>query len=179
MPDDMRARYDYALATDWTGAISVLGGTAQIGTGILACSSLVGCAGGAYLGAHGLNNIYEGFTGETGLLREGYRAIFGEDWGDIAYGAADVGTSVHGATKLVLKPDAWKLFRHIPSDYVNTPVQIKRIRTRNKASQGVFAVYLNTSKSTVQKWEQGQKKPNGPSLKLLNLVAEKGLEVLA
>lgn len=57
--------------------------------------------------------------------------------------------------------------------------QIKRIRTENKASQGVFAAYLNTSKSTVQKWEQGVKKPNGPSLKLLNLVAEKGLEVLA
>jgi putative transcriptional regulator len=60
-----------------------------------------------------------------------------------------------------------------------TALQIKRIRIRNKASQGVFAAYLNTSKSTVQKWEQGQKKPNGPSLKLLNLVAEKGLEVLA
>ncbi len=60
-----------------------------------------------------------------------------------------------------------------------TAIQIKRIRTRNHASQGVFAAYLNTSKSTVQKWEQGQKKPNGPSLKLLNLVAEKGLEVLA
>ena len=60
-----------------------------------------------------------------------------------------------------------------------TAVQIKRIRTRNKASQGVFAEYLNISKTTVQKWEQGQKKPNGPSLKLLNLVADKGLEVLA
>jgi len=60
-----------------------------------------------------------------------------------------------------------------------TAVQIKRIRMRNKASQGVFAEYLNISKSTVQKWEQGQKKPNGPSLKLLNLVADKGLEVLA
>ena len=58
-------------------------------------------------------------------------------------------------------------------------VQIKRIRTREKASQGVFAAYLNTSKSTVQKWEQGTKKPNGPSLKLLNLVEDKGLEVLA
>lgn len=57
--------------------------------------------------------------------------------------------------------------------------QIKQIRTGVKASQGVFAAYLNTSKSTVQKWEQGAKKPNGPSLKLLNLVAEKGLEVLA
>ncbi|MBR9904928.1 MAG: DNA-binding transcriptional regulator [Gammaproteobacteria bacterium] len=60
-----------------------------------------------------------------------------------------------------------------------TAIQIKRIRTKNHASQGVFAAYLNTSLSTVQKWEQGQKKPNGPSLKLLNLVAEKGLEILA
>ena len=58
-------------------------------------------------------------------------------------------------------------------------VQIKRLRMRNKASQAVFAAYLNTSPSTVQKWEQGQKKPNGPSLKLLNLVQQKGLEALA
>ena len=59
-----------------------------------------------------------------------------------------------------------------------TATQIKRVRMKNKASQAVFAAYLNTGKSTVQKWEQGQKKPNGPSLKLLNLVAEKGLEAL-
>jgi len=57
--------------------------------------------------------------------------------------------------------------------------QIKRLRIRNKASQAVFAAYLNTSPSTVQKWEQGQKKPNGPSLKLLNLVEQHGLEALA
>lgn len=57
--------------------------------------------------------------------------------------------------------------------------QIKRLRVKNKASQAVFAAFLNTSVSTVQKWEQGQKKPNGPSLKLLNLVEQKGLEVLA
>ncbi|NOX28319.1 MAG: DNA-binding transcriptional regulator [Gammaproteobacteria bacterium] len=57
--------------------------------------------------------------------------------------------------------------------------QIRRIRESNKASQTVFAAYLNTSPSTIRQWEQGHKKPNGPSLKLLNLVAEKGLEVLA
>jgi putative transcriptional regulator len=56
--------------------------------------------------------------------------------------------------------------------------QIKRLRKQNKASQAVFAAYLNTSASTVQKWEQGQKKPNGPSLKLLNLVQQKGLQAL-
>ncbi|MGY2485253.1 helix-turn-helix domain-containing protein [Cupriavidus sp. CP313] len=43
----------------------------------------------------------------------------------------------------------------------------------------MFAAYLNTSATTVQKWEQGQKHPSGPSLKLLDLVERKGLEVLA
>lgn len=60
-----------------------------------------------------------------------------------------------------------------------TPAQIRKLRQKSKASQAVFASFLNTSKSTVQKWEQGLKKPNGPSLKLLNLVSQKGLEVLA
>jgi len=54
-----------------------------------------------------------------------------------------------------------------------------RLRTRYKASQAVFAAYLNTRPSTVHKWEQGQKNPNGPSLKLLNLVDVHGLEALA
>ena len=60
-----------------------------------------------------------------------------------------------------------------------TPEQIKRIRQKTRASQAVFAAYLNTSPSTIQKWEIGGKKPNGPSLKLLNLVDKKGLEALA
>ena len=67
----------------------------------------------------------------------------------------------------------------LPPVKTYTPAQIKRIRLRNRASQTVFAAYLNTSPSTVQKWEQGQKKPNGPSLRLLNLVDKKGLEALA
>jgi len=56
--------------------------------------------------------------------------------------------------------------------------RIKRLRQRSKASQAVFAACLNTSASTVQKWEQGQKRPNGPSLKLLDLVDRKGLEAM-
>ena len=66
----------------------------------------------------------------------------------------------------------------LPKVKTYSAAQIKRIRVRNKASQRVFAAYLNTSPSTVQKWEQGAKKPNGPSLKLLNLVDSKGLEAL-
>lgn len=60
-----------------------------------------------------------------------------------------------------------------------TAIQIKRLRLRYKAGQAVFAAYLNTSTSTVQKWEQGQKHPNGASLKLLNLIDRNGLEILA
>lgn len=59
-----------------------------------------------------------------------------------------------------------------------TAAQIKRIRIRNRASQAVFAAYLNTSASTVQKWEQGKKSPRGAALKLLELVDRKGLEAL-
>jgi putative transcriptional regulator len=42
----------------------------------------------------------------------------------------------------------------------------------------VFAAYLNTSPSTVQKWHQGKKQPSGPSLKPLNIVDQKGLDAL-
>lgn len=60
-----------------------------------------------------------------------------------------------------------------------SPNQIRRLRLRNKASQTVFAAYLNTSSSTVQQWEQGQKKPNGLALRVLNLIDHKGLSILA
>ena len=60
-----------------------------------------------------------------------------------------------------------------------TPQQIKAIRFQNQVSQSVFAAYLNVSTSTIQQWEQGHKKPNGPSLKLLNLVEQHGLTFLA
>ena len=56
--------------------------------------------------------------------------------------------------------------------------QIQRLRRKLQVSQTVFAAYLNTSRSTVQKWEQGQQKPTGLALKLLNLVEQKGLEIL-
>lgn len=59
-----------------------------------------------------------------------------------------------------------------------TPKQIRKIRERCGTSQAVFAAYLNTATSTVQKWEHGVKNPNGTSLKLLNLVDAKGLSIL-
>ena len=59
------------------------------------------------------------------------------------------------------------------------PAEIKRIRESSHVSQAVFARLLNTSLSTVQKWEIGQKKPAGTALKLLHLVQKRGLEAVA
>ena len=56
--------------------------------------------------------------------------------------------------------------------------QIKEIREKNHVSQPVFARYLNTSKSTVQKWEVGAKRPSGMALKLLSVVQKHGLHIL-
>ena len=58
------------------------------------------------------------------------------------------------------------------------PKQIKAIRERERVSQCVFANYLNVTSSLVSKWERGEKRPSGPSLKLLSLVEKNGLAVV-
>ncbi len=59
-----------------------------------------------------------------------------------------------------------------------TPAEIQEIRTRNNASQAVMASYMNMTPSAIQQWERGDKKPRGASLKLLNLIDQKGLVAL-
>ncbi len=61
---------------------------------------------------------------------------------------------------------------------VMSPKQIKLLREKVRISQAVLAAVLNTSLSTVQKWEIGDKKPSGPSMKLLSLIQRKGLEAV-
>ncbi|CAN5555757.1 DNA-binding transcriptional regulator [soil metagenome] len=58
------------------------------------------------------------------------------------------------------------------------PTDIKRLRESYQVSQPVFAKYLNTSQSTIEKWEIGAKHPHGAALKLLNVVQKHGLEIL-
>jgi len=60
-----------------------------------------------------------------------------------------------------------------------TAKQIRAIRIRSRVSQAVFATVLNTSISTVQKGEIGEKRPSGPSLKLLNVIQRKGIAALS
>ncbi|HHQ42528.1 MAG TPA: helix-turn-helix domain-containing protein [Chromatiales bacterium] len=59
------------------------------------------------------------------------------------------------------------------------PARIRALRRRLRLSQAAFAAVLNTSVSTVQKWEAGAKRPSGPSLKLLSVMERRGLDGLA
>ena len=59
-----------------------------------------------------------------------------------------------------------------------TAADIRQLRERLRFSQPVFAHHLHTTASTVRKWEQGETRPTGPALKLLNVIAEKGIDAI-
>jgi putative transcriptional regulator len=66
----------------------------------------------------------------------------------------------------------------LPAKRAFRPEDIRRIRLANHVSQAVFAAILGIGKTTVQQWEQGQKKPSGPAQRLLDLIDRKGLGAL-
>ena len=53
-----------------------------------------------------------------------------------------------------------------------SPREIRRIRQALKASQPLFAAYLNVSTNAVRSWEQGTRRPRQAALKLL-MIAKK------
>ena len=59
------------------------------------------------------------------------------------------------------------------------PREIRALRLRERASQAVFARYLNVSTGLISQWERGEKRPQGASLKLLTIVAKNGLGAVA
>jgi len=59
-----------------------------------------------------------------------------------------------------------------------TAAEIRKLRESLHISQPVFARHLHTTASTVRKWEQGHTRPFGPALKLLNVIAAKGLQAI-
>lgn len=60
-----------------------------------------------------------------------------------------------------------------------SPEEIRQVREKAQISQTVFAHYLNVSKNLLSDWERGVKKPSGAALKLLTLVKNKGIEIIA
>lgn len=129
----------------------VIAGVVQVATGAGICYASVGTLcilAGAPLMAHGANNIYENGrnilesrTNTEGPLRKGYQGAakrfgFGEREGNIAYGSAELVLAAYSAFRLVLKPDAWRLFRYIREDYVRSYKQM------GAAAVG-FEAYIN------------------------------------
>jgi putative transcriptional regulator len=98
----------------------------------------------------------------------------------------DLSEAIHSSASALLKVGAIDkaTMRHFDESCLSVPApmepqQIKNIRLKNKVSQPVFARYLNTSESTVEKWESGAKRPSGMALKLLDVVQKHGLKMLA
>ncbi|MFP5277450.1 MAG: helix-turn-helix domain-containing protein [Acidobacteriota bacterium] len=97
---------------------------------------------------------------------EAFEAIHSAASGMRRAGAIDKATMRHFDAACLAVPESF------------APDQIKKIRESHRVSQPVFARYLNTSESTVEKWETGAKKPSGMALKLLSIVQKHGLKVL-
>ncbi|MGE8177638.1 DUF4225 domain-containing protein [Pseudomonas fluorescens] len=113
--------------------VGAIAGALQFAAGATICYGSAGTLclfAGAPLMAHGANNTYEngrnlweGRSDTQGLVRKGYQEVAkmmgaGVFEGDMAYGAVDLGMSAYGVGRLVLKPDAWRLFRYVRTDYV-------------------------------------------------------------
>lgn len=111
--------------------VGFVGGGMQIYGGGSVCAASLGlaCAGyGIPLMSHGINNMYENgyyllFREDvTGYTKDAYRYIankigYNNDDADIIYNLTDIGLSGYGLGRQVLKPDAWKLYRYINTDY--------------------------------------------------------------
>ncbi|MDF0733079.1 DUF4225 domain-containing protein [Pseudomonas entomophila] len=108
-------------------------GALQVGTGVAVCQMTAGVAcglAGLPMMLHGLNNMYEngrnialGRNDSTGPVREGYQQLSAfaggtHAQGNVAYGVGDLGLSIYGLFRLVLKPGAWRLFRYLEADKV-------------------------------------------------------------
>ncbi|KQO87731.1 helix-turn-helix domain-containing protein [Methylorubrum extorquens] len=99
---------------------------------------------------------------------------------------SDISEAIHSSAAMLHKVGALDKAtmrdfdaRHLMVPDMIEPAQIKRLREANNVSQPVFARYLNTSESTIEKWETGAKRPSGMALKLLAVVQKHGLQVLA
>lgn len=148
--------------------VGVIAGALQFATGAGVCYGSVGTLClfiGTPMMVHGANNVYENGRnllenrGDTeGPIRKGYQAVaksfkYTEREGNIAYGSLDVGMSIYGAGRLVLKPDAWRLFRYARTDYVraykNTPTSVLLLELTSDTitTQGIYKEWKNKDRT--------------------------------
>ena len=111
----------------------VLGGLQLVaGLGIAASSfmtgNIIGTVVGVNLVLNGASSAYEGLqklqgkSDNEGFMKVAYMDVaeflgFDRKLGMLAYQAVDLSTSYYGILKLSLKPESWRLFKYLPSDY--------------------------------------------------------------
>ena len=72
-----------------------------------------------------------------------------------------------------------KAGRRTPSRiYEISPPDIKNVREILKVSQNEFALMIGVSVRTLQNWEQGRRKPEGPAKALLRIASKNPSAVL-
>ncbi|CAI1614607.1 Uncharacterised protein [Serratia ficaria] len=111
--------------------VGFVSGGSQIFAGIGTCALSVGiaCGGvGVPLIAQGTNNVYEnGYyllfrKNKVGSIREAYHYAANylgyNNEADIVYSSVDISLSGYGIFSKSLRPDSWRLFRYINSDYI-------------------------------------------------------------
>ena len=63
--------------------------------------------------------------------------------------------------------------RKVPSRaYEIKPPEIKAVRKKLNVSQNEFALMIGVSVRTLQNWEQGRRKPEGPAKALLRIASK-------
>lgn len=99
-------------------------------TGSIAHGNIVGMAAGGLLMLHGVNGVQEGIMNlakdrndQIGDIKKGYLLTasflgFDNKVGKLAYSVIDLSLSGYGLLRMIMKPDAWRLFKYLPSDYV-------------------------------------------------------------
>lgn len=64
---------------------------------------------------------------------------------NIAYGTVDLGISAYGLVRHVLKPDSWRLFRYVSTDYVKAyKLASKKVLALEAMADGLTIKSLRT-----------------------------------
>jgi hypothetical protein len=109
------------------GGLQMVAGATLV-AGSIATGNVVGVVAGGSLVFNGFGSLTEniqkiaGSTNPSNFARDTYEDVaefmgFDKRLGLLAYQAVDFTTSYYGVLKLTLKPEAWRLFNYLPSDY--------------------------------------------------------------
>lgn len=145
-------------------SIGLAGGIAQVAAGGGVCYASLGTlcfTFGATLFAHGFNNIYENgrnlFENRSdveGPVRKGYQKV--AEWtggteahGNMAYLGVDLGLSIYGLSRKVVRPGAWRLWHYADTDYVRAYQNASRRALSLEAAADTLA-----GRSMLKEWKK-------------------------